>query len=204
MAHEACDDEDQSKVVSAQGESVSPQSQPGSNVTIKFFQYQPGRIQVKAGTTVTWMNEDGSVYGPDAEKAFLPLWREHIGFFVDYTTGGATKDKAKQDKAIADLVSYSEDFAAFLSSANPNLPKTAVTELVKKSIERFANAEAWILETDAEWIFSFVNCCEVLGIAPDYLRQGLLRWKHGKRARLASIPATPRTNFSKRHLRHAA
>jgi hypothetical protein len=22
----------------------------------------------------------GSVYGPDAEKAFLPLWRKHIGF----------------------------------------------------------------------------------------------------------------------------
>ena len=30
----------------------------------------------------------GAVYGADAEKAFLPLWRKHIGFFVDYTTGG--------------------------------------------------------------------------------------------------------------------
>ena len=76
----------------------------------------------------------GSVYGPDAEKVFLPLWRKHIGFFVDYTTGVAAKDKAKQDKAVADLVSYSEDFAAFLSSANPNLPKRAVTELVKGHI----------------------------------------------------------------------
>jgi copper chaperone CopZ len=76
----------------------------------------------------------GSVYGPDAEKAFLPLWRKHIGFFVDYTTGVATNDKAKQDKAVVDLVSYSEDFAAFLSSANPNLPKAAVTELVKGHI----------------------------------------------------------------------
>jgi plastocyanin len=59
LAHKECDDEDQPKVVNAEGvESVSPQSQPGSNVTIKLFQYQPGRIQVKAGTTVTWMNED--------------------------------------------------------------------------------------------------------------------------------------------------
>ena len=32
----------------------------------------------------------GSVYGPDAEKAFLPLWRKHIGFVVDYTVGIAT------------------------------------------------------------------------------------------------------------------
>jgi hypothetical protein len=77
----------------------------------------------------------GSVYGPDAEKALLPLWRKHIGFLRRLTiTGVATKDKAKQDKAVVDLVSYSEDFAAFLSSANPNLPKSAVTELVKGHI----------------------------------------------------------------------
>jgi hypothetical protein len=76
----------------------------------------------------------GSVYGADAEKAFLPLWRKHIGFVVDYTTGLATKDKAKQDKAVSDLIAYAEDFAAFLSSANPNLPKSAVQELVKGHI----------------------------------------------------------------------
>jgi hypothetical protein len=76
----------------------------------------------------------GAVYGADAEKAFLPLWRKHIGFFVDYTTGVATKDKAKMDKAVADLVGYSEDFGAFLSSANPNLPKSAVADLVKGHI----------------------------------------------------------------------
>jgi hypothetical protein len=37
----------------------------------------------------------GSVYGPEAEKAFLPLWRKHIGMVVDYTTGAATNDRAK-------------------------------------------------------------------------------------------------------------
>ena len=57
LAHDECDDEDQPKVVNAEGvESVNPQSQ--ANVTIKLFQYNPGRIQVQAGTTVTWMNED--------------------------------------------------------------------------------------------------------------------------------------------------
>ena len=76
----------------------------------------------------------GAVYGADAEKAFLPLWRKHIGFFVDYTTGAATKDTVKQDKAVSDLVGYSQDFGAFLSSANPNLPKGAVGDLVKGHI----------------------------------------------------------------------
>ena len=50
---------------------------------------------------------------------------------VDYTVGVATKDTAKQDKAVSDLVQYTEDFGAFLSSANPNLPKSVVAGLVK-------------------------------------------------------------------------
>jgi hypothetical protein len=42
--------------------------------------------------------------------------------------------KAKQDKAVADLVQYTEDFGAFLSSANPNLPKDVVADLVKTHV----------------------------------------------------------------------
>jgi hypothetical protein len=76
----------------------------------------------------------GSVYGADAEAAFLPLWRRHIGFVVDYTVGLATKDMPKQQKAVSELLGYTNDLAAFLSSANPNLPKAAVAELVKGHI----------------------------------------------------------------------
>jgi hypothetical protein len=76
----------------------------------------------------------GSVYGDGAGAAFLELWRKHIGFFVDYTTGVAKKDKAAQDKAVNDLIGYAADFAAFLASANPNLPKDAVQGLVKDHV----------------------------------------------------------------------
>jgi plastocyanin len=58
-AHDECDDEGQPKVaITERAGSASPQSQPVSNVAIKLFQYQPGRIQVRAGTAVTWVNED--------------------------------------------------------------------------------------------------------------------------------------------------
>ena len=73
----------------------------------------------------------GSVYGKDAGDAFLPLWRKHIGFFVDYTTAKATGSKKKQDKAVQDLLQYAQDFGAFLNSATPALPKDAVADLVK-------------------------------------------------------------------------
>jgi hypothetical protein len=76
----------------------------------------------------------GSVYGMDAERAFLPLWRRHIGFAVDYTVGVASSDKTKADKAVSDLIGYTEDFGAFLASANPNLPKNVVAGLVKHHV----------------------------------------------------------------------
>jgi hypothetical protein len=75
----------------------------------------------------------------------------------------------------------------------------------KKGRNRFTEARAWILNTDSEWIFSFINCCEVLRIDPDYLRQGLLLWRQAKRPRLASVPATCRhKNLHKKLLRQAA
>ena len=72
----------------------------------------------------------GSVYGDGARTAFLALWRKHIGFFVDYTMGAAAKDRAKMAKAKTDLDGYRADFDAFITGANPNLPKGAVAELL--------------------------------------------------------------------------
>jgi hypothetical protein len=86
------------------------------------------------GNSIDISKAIGSVYGADAENAFLPLWRKHIVFVVDYTTALAAKDKAKQDKAVKDLINYADDFGAFLASANPDLPKNTVAELVKGHI----------------------------------------------------------------------
>lgn len=76
----------------------------------------------------------GSVYGEEAGTQFLELWRSHIGFFVDYTTGVAKGDTAAQDKAVEDLTQYTQDFGAFLASANPNLTKEAVADLVLEHV----------------------------------------------------------------------
>ena len=74
----------------------------------------------------------------------------------------------------------------------------------KKAMERFADAQAWILNADSEWIFSFINCCEVLRIDPDYLRRGLLRSKQGKHTRPSSAAAIQRQKTQPRRLRQAA
>lgn len=82
----------------------------------------------------------GSVYGDAAAKQFLALWRKHIGMFVDYTKGKATKDDALAQKALDDLDGYREDFGAFIASANPNLPKDAVAAELKPHVESLAAA----------------------------------------------------------------
>jgi hypothetical protein len=47
----------------------------------------------------------------------------------------------------------------------------------------FTEAEEWILEKGSDWIFSFRNICGTLGFNPEYVRQGLLRWKEKKTAK---------------------
>lgn len=82
--------------------------------------------------SVDLANAIGLVYGDGAKEAFLPLWRKHIGFFVDYTMATIKQNKAGREKAVADLMNYAKDFGAFLNAANPNLPADAVEALVKE------------------------------------------------------------------------
>lgn len=70
----------------------------------------------------------GSVYGAAAGDQFLALWRKHIGFFVDYTVAASKNDSAGKAAAVKNLDQYRADFDAFLTGANPNLPKGAVAQ----------------------------------------------------------------------------
>jgi hypothetical protein len=41
----------------------------------------------------------------------------------------------------------------------------------------FTETEEWVLSDDRDWVFSFLNLCDFLGLDPEFLRKGLLRWK---------------------------
>ena len=72
----------------------------------------------------------GSVYGDAAATQFLAIWRSHITFFVNYTVAAKKGDKAGMDKAVADLGGYTDAISDFFSTANPNLPREAVHQLI--------------------------------------------------------------------------
>lgn len=88
--------------------------------------------------SVDLANAIGLVYGDGAKEAFLPLWRRHIGFFVDYTMATIERKADGRRKAVDDLVNYARDFGAFLNSANPELPADAVEALVREHVVTLA------------------------------------------------------------------
>ena len=76
----------------------------------------------------------GTAFGDEAKDSFNKIWSAHNGFFVDYTTGVAKKDKAMQDKAVNDLTTvYVPQFSEFLSGAT-DLPKEAVAQLTTEHV----------------------------------------------------------------------
>jgi hypothetical protein len=44
----------------------------------------------------------------------------------------------------------------------------------------FNEPEEWIMMKHNDWIFSFASVCEMLGFNPEYVRQGVRRWKQKK------------------------
>lgn len=75
-----------------------------------------------------------SVYGDEAGAQFKAIWASHIGFFVDYTVAAKGGDTAGMDKAVQNLNGYVEAISTFLSDANPNLPKEAVSQLITEHV----------------------------------------------------------------------
>ncbi len=75
-----------------------------------------------------------SVYGDEAGAKFKEIWASHIGFFVDYTVAAKGGDQAGMDKAVENLNGYVEAISTFLSDANPNLPKEAVSQLITEHV----------------------------------------------------------------------
>jgi hypothetical protein len=76
----------------------------------------------------------GAAYGDDAKTQFNAIWSAHNGYFVDYTTGVATKDDAKKAQAVKNLTEgYVPDFAKFISDAT-GLPLNTLSDLTTQHV----------------------------------------------------------------------
>jgi len=68
----------------------------------------------------------------------------------------------------------------------------------ERGAELFHDAEAWVMQEDHAWLFSFDNICESFGINPAYVRDGLVRWKR------AALEKQPKTKVHETGRRKAA
>lgn len=69
----------------------------------------------------------GAVYGDEAARRFLELWRQHIELFGDFTQAAATNNTTAMDNARSALATNLKTLAAFLGTENPKLAEEDVT-----------------------------------------------------------------------------
>lgn len=53
-----------------------------------------------------------------------------------------------------------------------------------KARQLFQDAKDWITADDRTWFFAFENVCDTLDLNPDYIREGLFRWRASERRRV--------------------
>ncbi len=87
-----------------------------------------------------------SLYGKKAGNAFLNgkfQWRAHIGFFVDYTVATAKKNKAGQNKAVANLKRYTVEHGKLLGGATGLPAKAVQADLLAHVVELKGQLDAF-------------------------------------------------------------
>lgn len=93
------------------------------------------------GNSIELAGVIGSVAGAENEAAFLELWRQHIGFFVDYTLAAASSDADAKEQALLNLGSYGEAAGAFFEEITAGeLPSSATQDSLAGHIDTLTAA----------------------------------------------------------------
>jgi hypothetical protein len=123
----------------------------------------------------------GTVYGAAAAKTFLDgkfMWRDHIRFFVAYTTALAKGDKAGQAKAVANLKTYTQKFGAFLAGAT-GLPTSAVqSDLLGHVFELKAQLDDYASKNYAKATSDYTAAYDHMFMTADLVAGAIAKQKH--------------------------
>jgi hypothetical protein len=104
-----------------------------------------GAFEAASGTldtnSVQLADAIGDLAGSDNRDAFLSLWRDHIGFFVDYAAADAANDEQDRAQAIQDLDGYTESAGGFFNEiSGGELPADAVADNLREHIATLGGA----------------------------------------------------------------
>lgn len=110
--------------------------------------------------TVLWSNSDNLATGDFVLQPDPLLSYEYFETFR--RTEALEPEKQLMEAMLADAINIYRLYA--------------FADSIEKK-RRFSEARRWLWSDDWRWPFSYRNVCEVLGLDPGYLRQGLTRWK---------------------------
>ncbi|MEK7378878.1 MAG: hypothetical protein AABZ71_08230 [Candidatus Binatota bacterium] len=105
--------------------------------------------------------------GPGAEERAFSLFEPDILLPTQYFATTKRKDHLEPEKKL--MLAVLED--AIWCFQHSLLARD------KRRKVMFSEAEEWIMEEDGDSLFSFESICEVLGLNPKYVREGLMRWQ---------------------------
>jgi hypothetical protein len=131
--------------------------------------YKPGGVMASKARKSKSTGDVGSIY---VEERIASLFEPDTLLSAQYMESLRRNTLLEPEKRL--MLAMLEDAI--------NCFQAYVTMQGGKQQKMFNDAEKWIMMTDDDWIFSFVSLCETLGFNPEYVRQGLRRWKQKRLA----------------------
>ncbi len=104
---------------------------------------------------------------PSAEERTFSLFQPDILLPTQYFATAKRKDHVEPEKKL---------MLAILEDAVWCFQRCLLAQ-DKRRNKLFSEAEDWVLQENGDWLFSFESICEVLGLNPKYVREGLMHWK---------------------------
>ncbi len=142
----------------------------------------------------------------EASKGVSPRVRDPIG--AEKMEGENMLDERLGDLFQPDVVLPKQFFSTFRHKTRLKGEMRLVVAVLEDAIDcfrknilartgkrrrLFTDAENWVLSDDRTDLFSFINVCEILGLDPEYLREGLMALK--ERVLSGSLPADEPRGF---------
>ncbi|WP_250445898.1 hypothetical protein [Actinotalea sp. C106] len=126
------------------------------------------------GNSVDLSTAIGELAGDEAEADFLALWREHVGFFVDYAVAQQAGDAEARDAALASLQGYTTDAGAFFEEISAGeLPAAAIAESLEMHITTLTAAIDGLAAGDTGAYASLQEAASHVGMAAETIAGGL-------------------------------
>lgn len=133
-------------------------------------QYLPGRA---AGASPSFREPPETLPSPGVDERAFSLFQPDILLPAQYAATMKRRNYLEPEKRL--MLAVLED--AIWCFQHSLLARD------KKRKVLFSEAEEWLMEENGDALFSFESICEVLGLNPKYVREGLMRWKEKELAK---------------------